>query len=218
MRELIEKLQRHGIRDQRVLYAIAATPRELFVPPDLQEYAYEDRALPIDCEQTISQPYVVARMTELILHATQNDKVLEIGTGSGYQAAVLSQLFKKVYTIERFALLLQQAEKRFKQLNLNNIVTLCEDGQQGWPEHSPFNSILVTAAANQVPSALLNQLADQGRLIIPVGDRYQQYLQLIIRNGKQYEVISYDPVLFVPLLSGTVGHGSNHARTIGSSD
>ena len=185
-----------------MLDAIASVPRELFVPSYLQDQAYNDTALPIDCEQTISQPYIVARMTELILHDKNNHKVLEIGTGSGYQAAVLSQLFDEVYTVERIKTLLDQASSCFKKLKLKNIHSLHDNGYKGWPAHGPFNSIIVTAASRQIPQILLNQLADKGRMVIPVGEREQQSLQLVTRNGEHFEKITYDAVLFVPMLSG----------------
>jgi len=202
--KLVEHLKEHGIRNEAVLNAMANIPREVFVTPAQQAYAYEDTPLPIDCEQTISQPFIVAQMTESIFRGENKPKkVLEIGTGSGYQAAILSQVVDEVYTVERIQTLLHQAESKFQQLNLTNIHTLHADGNFGWPEHAPYDAILVTAAAKFVPKPLTDQLADGGHLIIPVENKMLgQSLQLITRKGKDLNTIDLEAVIFVPLLSG----------------
>lgn len=199
---LIEKLKSQGITSKTVLAAIQKVPREKFVDAAYLNQSYENHPLPIGHDQTISQPYIVARMTELLLTPTTK-KILEIGTGSGYQAAVLAQLVSEVHTIERIKPLLQIAEERFKQLNYSNIYTHFGDGHLGWPEDAPYDAIMVTAATETVPPALLAQLADNGRLLLPLGtpDKSQQ-LQLIIQKGKTQDYEIYDPVTFVPLLSG----------------
>ena len=196
-------LKQQGIENQTVLDAISVVPREHFVSEEMQDYAYEDQALPIEGGQTISQPFVVARMTELILSDKQPNKVLEIGTGSGYQAAVLSQLFDEVYTIERYQTLLQQAEQRFEALDYKNIFTLHADGFLGWQEHAPYDGIIVTAAAPHMPAELLAQLADDGRMIIPIGAQYDlQRLVLVTRQGDDFQQVILDSVAFVPMLPG----------------
>jgi protein-L-isoaspartate(D-aspartate) O-methyltransferase len=202
-KELVSILKAEGISDPRVLSAFEATPRHLFVPDSLQAYAYYNDALPIGEGQTISQPYVVARMTEALLTQNQPHKVLEVGTGSGYQAAILAKIFDEVYTIERIKPLLDQAKLRFAQLHLNNIQTRFSDGTLGWPEHGPYNGIIVTAATDKVPNALLEQLAEKGRMIIPVGTGYGQELQVLIRHGNEFAIEHLDSVIFVPLLRGT---------------
>jgi len=199
---LIEKLKTQGITSNAVLKAIEKVPREAFVQPVFLEEAYGNYPLPIGHEQTISQPYIVARMTEILL-TPQTKRVLEIGTGSGYQAAVLSQLVPEVYTIERIEVLLLEAIERFEKLGYKNIDTLYGDGHLGWPEKAPFDAIMVTAATETVPPALLDQLADNGRLLLPLGiPGRSQELQLIIRKGKTFHYETYDPVTFVPLLTG----------------
>lgn len=199
---LIEKLKSQGITSKTVLAAIQKVPREKFVDAVYLNQSYENHPLPIGHDQTISQPYIVARMTELLLTPTTK-KILEIGTGSGYQAAVLAQLVSEVHTIERIKPLLQIAEERFKQLNYSNIYTHFGDGHLGWPEHAPYDAIMVTAATETVPPALLAQLADNGRLLLPLGTPGKsQQLQLIIQKGKTQDYEIYDPVTFVPLLSG----------------
>ncbi len=203
MRALINELRQAGIESDAVLAAIEAVPRDQFVPEDLKPYAYEDEALPIDCGQTISQPFVIARMTELITQDCTLNKVLEVGTGSGYQAAVLSQLFKDVYTIERIKTLLEDASERFQQLGYSNIHAQHADGYEGLAEHAPYDAIIVTAAAPEVPKALMDQMGDGGRMIIPVGiPGSGQRLQLITRRGDDYVVDTLDFVVFVPLLPG----------------
>ncbi len=203
---LVEWLRAEGIENEDVLDAMAAVPRDHFISEEMQRYAYEDEALPIECGQTISQPYVVARMTELILGKEKKlEKVLEIGTGSGYQAAILSQLVDDVYTVERYKTLLYQAKQRFEVLGYNNIHTLHADGFLGWDVYAPYDGIIVTAAAPELPDALLEQLADGGRMVIPVGLPYDmQRLYLITCHGDDFEKQSLDFVAFVPLLPGVM--------------
>jgi protein-L-isoaspartate(D-aspartate) O-methyltransferase len=199
---LVERLRDGGIRSAAVLDVIRKTPRHLFVDEALASRAYEDTALPIGYNQTISQPFVVAAMTELII-ATQPGRVLEVGTGSGYQAAVLAQLVPKVYTVERIEPLVKLARQRFRQLGLRNIRAAHSDGTVGLPDFAPYDAIIVTAASEIIPEALLEQLApDGGRLVIPVGGREAQTLTLITRTEDGIERASLDPVVFVPLLGG----------------
>jgi protein-L-isoaspartate(D-aspartate) O-methyltransferase len=199
---LVERLREGGIRSAAVLDVIRKTPRHLFVDEALASRAYEDTALPIGYNQTISQPLVVAAMTELII-ATQPGRVLEVGTGSGYQAAVLAQLVPKVYTVERIEPLVKLARQRFRQLGLRNIRAAHSDGTVGLPDFAPYDAIIVTAASEIIPEALLEQLApDGGRLVIPVGGREAQTLTLITRTEDGIERASLDPVVFVPLLGG----------------
>jgi protein-L-isoaspartate(D-aspartate) O-methyltransferase len=204
-RDLIAGLRRAGVDDERVLAAMEAVPRDLFVPQSFGDQSYQDTALPIDCGQTISQPFVVAAMTA-ILDVGPRMKVLEVGTGSGYQAAVLSRLCRRVYTIERFRKLLRQAEARFKALDLHNVTTRFGDGMKGWPEQAPFDRIIVTAGAEEVPRVLLDQLkADGGIMVIPAGEGLlNQRLLRIRRSGEAFETRQLDSVRFVPLLPGTV--------------
>jgi len=199
---LVERLRAEGIRNDRVLEVIRETPRHLFVDEALASRAYEDTALPIGYNQTISQPYVVAAMTDLIIK-NNPQKVLEIGTGSGYQAAVLARLVPKVYTVERIEPLARQARQRFRKLGLRNVRASYSDGTEGLPDFAPYDAIITTAAAETIPQALLEQLSpDGGRLVIPVGGRAHQALTLVTRNGSHYEKEELDPVVFVPLLSG----------------
>ncbi len=198
---LIDQLRLEGIQDERVLAAVASTPRELFVPEVLSDMAYEDRALPIQCGQTISQPYVVARMSEAILARGTPSHVLEIGTGSGYQAAVLSQLFSNVYSIERIKYLYEKA--KLKLARYKNIHLHYGDGFAGWAAHSPFDRIIVTAAAKRVPEALLTQLSEEGgEMIIPVEADFDQQLQWIQKQGEELKIEYLDNVIFVPMLPG----------------
>ena len=195
------QLAARGIRDPRVLDAVRRVPRHLFVPDGLRDRAYADAPLPIGHGQTISQPYIVALMTEL-LEPRPTDRALEIGTGSGYQAAVLSPLVKEVFTIELVDTLARQAEERLRALSYANVVVRSGDGYGGWPAQAPFDVIVVTAAPVQVPPALLEQLAPGGRLVIPVGPRGgEQVLRLIVKDARgRLRTRDVAPVLFVPLL------------------
>ena len=198
---LVERLRAEGIRNSVVLNVIGKTPRHLFVDEALASRAYEDTALPIGYNQTISQPYIVAAMTQLIIE-NKPQKVLEVGTGSGYQAAVLAALVPKVYTVERIKPLAVLARQRFRQMGLRNVRASHTDGSVGLPEFAPYDAIIVTAASETIPEALLEQLADNGRLVIPVGGRERQTLSLITRHDDGYKRRDLDPVVFVPLLSG----------------
>ena len=199
---LISRLREEGITNNKVLDVIRNTPRHLFVDEALASRAYEDTALPIGFSQTISQPYVVAAMTDLVI-ANDPQKVLEIGTGSGYQAAILAQLVPKVYTVERIEPLATQARQRFRQLGLRNVRASYSDGTEGLPDFAPYDAIITTAAAEEIPQALLDQLSpDGGHLIIPVGGRDYQTLMRVTRHGDDFEEERFDPVVFVPLLSG----------------
>jgi protein-L-isoaspartate(D-aspartate) O-methyltransferase len=193
-----EQLLERDIRDARVLEAMRAVPRHLFIAPEYAVHAYADSPLPIGNEQTISQPYIVALMTQL-LNLQGNEKVLEIGTGSGYQAAVLARLASEVYTVERIAALARRAETTLKQIGVKNVAFHIGDGTRGWVEHAPYDRIMVTAAAPQVPRAFLEQLVDGGLLVIPVGGRGNQTLQRLQRKGSDYESEIIVPVAFVPL-------------------
>jgi protein-L-isoaspartate(D-aspartate) O-methyltransferase len=201
---LIMQLRRRGIHDTDVLRAIERVPRQLFVDPAFADHAYQDIALPIECGQTISQPYVVAFMTEK-LELDRNHKVLEIGTGSGYQAAVLSHLCRRVYTVERWRELQKSADRRFAALGITNVTTIIGDGWLGWPPQAPFDRIIVTAAAAEAPQALVDQLKVGGRMIIPLGeDRDRQSLVLIEKSEGGLTEASVLPVRFVPLMRGRV--------------
>ncbi len=200
---LVAGLRRHGISDERVLAAMAAVPREAFVDKALQAEAYDDEALPIACGQTISQPYIVAYMTEQLAPGPDH-RVLEIGTGSGYQAAVLARLAREVCSVERHQPLAEGARQRFKTLGIGNIAQRVADGSKGWPDGGPFDRIIVTAAAKDIPSALLDQLADGGVLVAPVGDSaHAQSLWRITRHGGGFRRERLIGVRFVPLLEGT---------------
>ena len=198
---LVQRLQSAGIADKRVLQAILTTPRHIFVDEALASRAYDDTALPIGFGQTISQPYTVARMTELAVDGPCR-KVLEIGTGSGYQTAVLACLIKRVYSIERINSLLARARLKFRELGLNNVRLRHADGQTGWPESGPFDAILITAAAPVIPPELLEQLAEGGRLVAPVGVGEHQELIVLTRTPQGYRQAVLESVSFVPLLSG----------------
>lgn len=198
---LIERLREKGIRNEQVLEVMRRTPRHLFVDEALSSRAYEDTALPIGYNQTISQPYIVARMTEILMEV-KPQKVLEVGTGSAYQAAVLAQLVPKVYTVERILALVPLARQRLRELNLRNVSLKQSDGSWGWPQQAPFDAILVTAAPAEIPPALLEQLADGGRLVIPVGAGSGQTLAVITRRGNTYKREDLEPVTFVPLVGG----------------
>jgi len=199
---LISRLEREGIKSVEVLDAMRATPRHIFVDEALASRAYEDTALPIGYSQTISQPYIVARMTETLLQSGPLNKVLEIGTGSGYQAAILSLLVKEVYSVERIEPLLRQARARFQELKLRNIRLQFDDGTLGWPEYGPYDGIIATAAPVEVPMPLLEQLTIGGRLIIPIGKQGTQKLMLYTRTHEGVEEEFIEQVSFVPMLSG----------------
>ncbi len=202
---LIMQLRRSGIRDNNVLRAIERVPRDLFVDPAFADHAYQDIALPIECGQTISQPYVVAFMTEQ-LELDPQHKVLEIGTGSGYQAAVLSHLCRRVYTVERWRELQKAAERRLARLGITNVSTIIGDGWLGWPPQAPFDRIIVTAAAEEPPQALLDQLKMGGRMIIPLGEtRDTQQLVQIDKTEEGLIETPLLPVRFVPLVHGRAG-------------
>ena len=202
MQTLIKFLRQQGIKDDRVLDAIASIPRENFVDEALSHQAYDNRSLPIGSGQTISQPYIVAKMTE-ILRLPPSAKVLEIGTGSGYQTAVLAKLVDHVCSVERIKSLQWNTKRRLKQLDIHNISTRHGNGWQGWPERGPFDGIIVTAAPAEVPQKLLAQLADKGRLVIPVG-KNKQILQLIERDGDNFITKNIGEVKFVPLIDGDI--------------
>ncbi|SNS14824.1 protein-L-isoaspartate(D-aspartate) O-methyltransferase [Pseudomonas segetis] len=199
---LIQRLYEEGLSNAQVLEVIRRTPRHMFVDEAFSHRAYEDTSLPIGHNQTISQPYMVARMSELLLEAGPLDKVLEIGTGSGYQTAVLAQLVERVFSVERIQGLQDRAKERLVELNLRNVVFRWGDGWEGWSALAPYNGIIVTAAASEVPQALLDQLALGGRLVIPVGTGDVQQLMLIIRDEQGYSRHILDAVRFVPLLNG----------------
>lgn len=202
-RMVAEQLRPHGVSDERVLEAMSAVPREEFVPPRMRRHAYEDRALAIDCGQTISQPLVVALMIQAA--APQPEELaLEVGTGSGYAAAVLSRLCRKVITIEREPALAEHASETLRRLGFHNVEVAVGDGSQGWPPEEPYDVILVAAAARGVPPALPDQLADGGRLVIPVatGADEPQDLRVYTRRGDEVLHRSLFPVLFVPLRTG----------------
>jgi len=201
---LAQLLHKEGISNTKVLTAIANTPRELFLPDALKHKAYQNTALPIGQGQTISQPYIVARMTELLLESdNQAQTVLEIGTGSGYQTAVLAQLFASVYSVERIKTLQFQAKRRMNQLDLHNVKMKHGDGWLGWNSKGPYDAIIVTAAAKSMPEQLLQQLNEGGRLIIPVGEENQQ-LHCITKREDKFESKIIEAVRFVPLVAGDI--------------
>ena len=199
LRMVAEQIQARDIYDERVLEAMRKVPRHRFVPPEHWHLAYADCPLPIGQNQTISQPYIVSLMTELLLLGG-NEVILEIGTGSGYQAAILSLLAREVYTIERHQHLATQAAEVLAELGLTNVHVHVGDGSLGWPEHAPYDGVIATAAAPRVPKPLLEQLADGGRLVIPVGGRGGQYLERWLRQGEKFKHEQGVPVAFVPLL------------------
>ncbi|HXG28195.1 MAG TPA: protein-L-isoaspartate(D-aspartate) O-methyltransferase [Nevskiales bacterium] len=201
---LVQQLREEGIRDARVLAAIAKVPRHRFIDEALASRAYDNTALPIGFGQTISQPYVVARMTEQLLAEPGVRTVLEVGTGCGYQTAILAELVDQVYSIERLQPLYQQARTRLRELGYTRVWLLHGDGYKGWPEHAPYDGILVAAASHSVPEALLRQLKPGGRMIIPVGPPGCQVLQRIVRTETGYETAALDAVSFVPLVSGSL--------------
>jgi protein-L-isoaspartate(D-aspartate) O-methyltransferase len=199
-RLMVERqLARRGITDERVLEAMRQVPRHCFVPEDMWDMAYRDTPLPIGQGQTISQPYIVAYMTQL-LHLAPEDRVLEIGTGSGYQVAILSRLAKQIYTIERIGDLARRAAQVLKELGCDNVQFRIADGGYGWPEAAPFDAIMVTAAAPEIPQPLIAQLAEGGRLVIPIGPTGYQDLVRLRRRGERIERENLVPVAFVPLV------------------
>ncbi len=200
---LSDLLQREGVEDKEVLKAIAQIPRHIFIDDVLKHKAYQNTALPIGQGQTISQPYIVARMTELMRLAGVQHKVLEIGTGSGYQTAVLAKTFDKVYSVERIKALQWQAKRRLHQLDLYNVTMKHGDGWQGWQSQAPFDGIIVTAAATTIPPELLAQLADGGVLLAPIGEA-EQNLTMVIRQGDSFTEHVIAPVRFVPLVPGDI--------------
>ncbi len=192
------QIEARGIKDRRVLEAMLKVERHRFVPTQIQPLAYEDTPLPIGSGQTISQPYIVALMTE-VLALQGNEKALEIGTGSGYQATILAEIANEVYTIEILPELAKQAEKLMQELGYKNIKVKCADGYLGWPEHAPFDVIMVTCAPAEIPKPLIEQLAEGGRMVIPVGEEFQELKLLIKKNGR-IEEKDIIPVRFVPML------------------
>jgi len=206
-RRLVEQLKGFGIRDTRVLSAMQTVPREVFVPAGIRRAAYEDRALPIDAGQTISQPYMVALMTEQ-LGLTRDETVLEIGTGSGYQAAILSRLARRVVTVERIADLSKQARRLLEELGCRNVECHIGDGSLGWPDDAPYDAIIVTAGAPSVPQNLYDQLTNGGRLVIPVGNEPPLMLQRIEKRPDGPHVTDICECTFVPLI-GEAGWGGD---------
>ena len=201
---LAQLLHAEGVKNRQVLQAIAAIPRELFLPDALHHKAYQNTALPIGQGQTISQPYIVARMTELLLDsAAPNSRVLEIGTGSGYQTAVLAQLFTQVFSVERIKALQFQAKRRMNKLDLHNVSMKHGDGWKGWASKGPFDAIIVTAAASHMPTELYQQLNEGGLLVIPIGEADQK-LHCVTRNGDEFETQIIESVRFVPLVAGDI--------------
>ena len=200
---LVARLEEKGIRNPAVLEAIRTVPRHLFIDEALSHRAYEDDALPIGSSQTISQPFIVARMTEAILKDGVPEKVLEVGTGSGYQAAILAAIVPRVYSVERIRALLVEAKKLFRRLKLHNIMAKHSDGTWGWPESGPYDAIVVTAAPPSVPEELLEQLAIGGRMVIPIGEGHStQELLYIKRTEDGFEKERLEYVSFVPFRSG----------------
>lgn len=197
---LVQRLRDQGIRSEAVLSQIRNVPRHLFVDEALASRAYEDTALPIGLGQTISQPYVVARMTEALLDGFAGDNVLEIGTGCGYQTAVLSPLVKKIYTVERIPELLKKTRQRLRDLDIYNVQFRPSDGWDGWPKYAPYDGIIVTAAASKLPEKLLAQMGPRGRMVIPIGPPGLQELTLVTRMNNHFDQVSLGAVSFVPLV------------------
>ena len=201
---LVQRLKQEGVRDLKVLNVIREVPRHLFVDEALASRAYEDTALPIGHGQTISQPYIVARMTEALLERGPVETVLEVGTGSGYQAAVLARLVRRVYSVERIDNLAVLARQRFRQLKIRNVRVKHTDGGMGLPEYAPFDAIIVTAAPEGVPRALVAQLKVGGAMILPIGPRDEQVLVRVVRTEENYETEFIERVAFVPLIGGVL--------------
>ena len=200
--KLILDLRQAGVTDDRIIDVMESIPREMFVPEALRRNAYDDSALPIGHHQTVSQPSVVARMTQA-LEVGDRMKVLEIGTGSGYQAAILARLCRRLYTVERHPPLLEDAEERFRELRLTNVTSILGDGSRGWPEQAPFERIMLTAAALDIPAQLVDQLAPGGIMVLPVGlDDEDQRLIRLVKHDEGAETEDLGPVRFVPLLPG----------------
>ncbi len=202
---LVNRLREKGIKNDSVLGVIMSTPRHLFVDEALANRAYEDTVLPIGFNQTLSQPYIVARMTEALLASEKPlTRVLEVGTGSGYQTSILAQLVTQVFSVERILPLQEQARKRIQSLGFRNVKMKHTDGSMGWAQKAPFDGIIVTAAPTSIPTELLEQLSSSGSMIIPVGPDQNQKLILIKRNGNGYTQTVLEPVHFVPLLGGAL--------------
>jgi len=199
---LITRLKDQGISNPDVLKVMLETPRHLFIEDAFASRAYEDTALPIGFNQTISQPYIVARMTELLLESGSLDKVLEVGTGSGYQTAILAQLVNRVHSVERIYPLQQRARRCLQDLNLRNVRLKHSDGGWGWDEYAPYDAILATAAPGEIPESLLSQMSRRGVMVIPVGQGGTQILKRITRTEVGFEVEEIEPVNFVPFLPG----------------
>lgn len=201
---MVSRLKEQGIHNPAVLKVMQSTPRHLFVEEAFASRAYEDTALPIGFNQTISQPYIVARMTELLLEKGPLDKVLEIGTGSGYQTAILAQLANRVHSVERIYPLQQRARKLLQELHLRNVRLKHTDGGWGWDEYAPYDAILAAAAPDDIPESLLAQMARRSIMILPVGKGRTQMLKRITRTEVGFEIEDLEPVSFVPFLPGTV--------------
>jgi protein-L-isoaspartate(D-aspartate) O-methyltransferase len=199
---MIGRLREQGISNIKVMEAMRSIPRHLFVDEALASRAYDDCALPISYGQTISQPYIVAKMSELLMDQGPRRKVLEIGTGCGYQTAILAQLFSQVYTVERIQPLQKQAKDRLWKLNVRNVSYLHNDGGWGWPDHAPFDAILVAAAAAEIPELLLQQMEIGAVMVIPVGRESSQVMQRVIRTESGYQLEPLETVSFVPLVAG----------------
>lgn len=199
---MVSRLREQGITNPSVLAAMLEIPRHIFVEEALASRAYDDTALPIGFNQTISQPYIVARMTELLLAKGPPDKVLEVGTGSGYQTAILAKLVNRVYSVERINPLQQRAREHLETLNLRNVRLKHSDGTWGWKDYAPYPAIMVTAAPAEIPEALLEQLSPDGIMVIPVGERRLQMLQRIYKTEAGFQIETIEPVTFVPLVPG----------------
>jgi len=199
---LVDRLKDEGIKSQAVLEVVRNTPRHIFVEEALASRAYEDTALPIGLGQTISQPYIVARMTELLLEDGPLKSVLEVGTGSGYQTAILAQMVGRVYSVERIAPLLEQARSRMREMGLKNTRLKLSDGGMGMPEYAPYDGIMVTAAPAGIPLALVDQLREGGKMVLPVGPDREQVLVKVTKTADGYEKEILEQVVFVPMLGG----------------